>query len=116
MSAPPMGSLLIASNDVKRLKDWYRQAFDASENEMGALEFGELKLFVEEHSEVSGPAKEPARIIMNLDVGDCRALEKHLNTHNVKWVRKPEQTTHALVGTVEDPDGNYVQVIQWGAP
>jgi hypothetical protein len=33
----------------------------------------------------------------------------------VTWVRKVEQMPFGLIGTVADPDGNYVQVIQWGA-
>jgi hypothetical protein len=98
------------------MKEWYRACFpDAKENQMGAFEFGGAALFVEEHSEVSGPAKEPARMIINLSVDDCRAIESHLRSQNVNWIREVEQTPHALIGTVSDPDGNYVQVIQWGA-
>ncbi len=37
------------------------------QGEMGAFDFGGVQLFVEEHSEVSGPTKEPARCIINLN-------------------------------------------------
>jgi predicted enzyme related to lactoylglutathione lyase len=97
------------------MKDWYRQAFGLSENEMGAFEFGPVQLFIEEHSEISGPTKEPARVIMNLDVEDCRAIEQQLEGFGVTWIRKVEQMPFGLIGTVADPDGNYVQIIQWGA-
>jgi hypothetical protein len=33
----------------------------------------------------------------------------------VNWIREVEQMPFGLIGTVTDPDGNYVQVIQWGA-
>ena len=116
MAVPTFGSVLIASSQVDTMKEWYRACFpDAKENQMGAFEFGGAALFVEEHSEVSGPAKEPARMIINLSVDDCRAIESHLRSQNVNWIREVEQTPHALIGTVSDPDGNYVQVIQWGA-
>ena len=111
----PIGSLLVGSSNVDAMKDWYRRAFSPSENDMGAFEFGPVQLFIEEHTEVSGPTKEPARVIINLDVDDCRALEKQLDSVNATWVRKVEQMPFGLIGTVADPDGNYVQIIQWGA-
>ncbi len=54
-----LGSLLIGSSAVETMKEWYRAAFDVKENEMGAFTFGSTQLFIEEHSEVSGPTKEP---------------------------------------------------------
>jgi predicted enzyme related to lactoylglutathione lyase len=113
--APPIGSLLVGSSNVDTMKDWYRRAFGVSENDMGAFEFGPVQFFIEEHSEVSGPTKEPARVVINLDVDDCRALEAQLESLNATWVRKVEQMPFGLIGTVADPDGNYVQIIQWGA-
>jgi predicted enzyme related to lactoylglutathione lyase len=113
--AAPIGSLLVGSSNVDAMKDWYRRAFAVTENQMGAFEFGPVQFFVEEHTEVSGPTKEPARVIINLDVDDCRGIEAHLEQMGVTWVRKVEQMPFGLIGTVADPDGNYVQIIQWGA-
>jgi predicted enzyme related to lactoylglutathione lyase len=116
MAVPNLGSVLLGTSQVDTMKSWYRGCFpDATENDMGAFQFGAAQLFVEEHSDVSGPTKEPARAIFNLDVDDCRAIEQHLNGQNVTWVRKVEQMPFGLIGTLADPDGNYVQVIQWGA-
>jgi predicted enzyme related to lactoylglutathione lyase len=115
MAAPPIGSLLLGSSQVDEMKKWYKRAFGVDENEMGAFDFGDVQLFVEEHSEVSGPAKEPARIIVNLSVDDCSALGAHLRDMGAKFIREVEQESFGLIGTVADPDGNYVQIIQWGA-
>ncbi len=115
MAAPPIGSLLLGSSNVEEMKDWYRRAFGIKENDMGAFEFGPVQYYIEQHSEVSGPTKEPARIIINLNVDDARAMERQLNEQNVKWIRPVEQENFGLIGTVADPDGNYVQIIQWGA-
>src|SRR4051812_5617387 len=101
MAVPTFGSVMIGTNQVDAMKSWYRACFpDAKENEMGAFEFGGAALFVEEHSEVSGSAQEPARIILNLSVEDCRAIEQHLEGQNVAWVRKVEQMPFGLIGTV----------------
>jgi len=113
--APSIGSLLVGSSQVETMKDWYRRAFGVTENEMGAFTFGSVQLFVEEHSEVSGPTMEPARVILNLDVEDCREVEAHLEQMGVTWVRTVEQMPFGLIGTIADPDGNYIQIIQWGA-
>jgi predicted enzyme related to lactoylglutathione lyase len=111
----PIGSLLLGSSNVEEMRDWYQKAFGVKQNDMGAFEFGPVQYFIETHSEVSGPTKEPARIIINLDVDDARAMETNLNELGVKWIRPVEQENFGLIGTVADPDGNYVQIIQWGA-
>jgi len=113
--APAIGSLLVGSAQADVMKEWYRRAFDAEENEMGAFQFGAVQLFIEPHSEVSGPTKEPARVLINLDVDDCRALGQHLEAIGTRFVRTVEQEPFGLIATAVDPDGNYVQIIQWGA-
>jgi predicted enzyme related to lactoylglutathione lyase len=115
MAAPPISSLLIGSSQPDVMKDWYQRAFGVVANDMGAFDFGGFQLFIETHSDVSGSAKEPARVIINMNVGDCRAVEAQLKAQNVRWVREVEQMPFGLIGTVADPDGNYLQIIQWGA-
>lgn len=115
MAAPNLGSLLLGSSQVDTMKEWYRACFAPEENEMGAFILGSTQFFVEEHSEVSGPNNDAHRIIFNLDVEDCRGLEEHLNGQGVTWVREVEQMPFGLIGTLSDPDGNLVQIIQWGA-
>lgn len=115
MAAPPIGSLLVGSTQADEMKKWYKRAFGVDENDMGAFDFGGVQLFVEEHSEVSGPTKEPARVIVNLSVDDCNALGAHLKDMGAKFIREVEQEDFGLIGTVADPDGNYIQIIQWGA-
>ena len=115
MTTPPLGSLLVGSSNVEQMKEWYRKAFDTKENDMGAFQFGNVQFFIETHSAVSGPTKEPARVLVNFDVDDARALEGRLNEIGATWIRPVEQESFGLIGTVADPDGNYLQIIQWGA-
>lgn len=115
MSSANLGSLLIGSSQADVMKDWYRACFSPEENEMGAFVFGGCQVFIEEHSEVSGPAENPHRIILNLDVTGCRDIEAHLQSQGVTWEREVEQMPFGLIGTVADPDGNLVQIIEWGA-
>ncbi len=116
MTSFNLGSVMLGTSNVEEMKGFYRGAFpDIKENEMGAFEFGNGQLFIEEHSEVSGPTQEPARAILNLDVTGCREIETHLKRQGVTWVREVEQMPFGLIGTIADPDGNYVQIIEWGA-
>jgi predicted enzyme related to lactoylglutathione lyase len=114
-NGPQIGSLLIGSSRVEEMKAWYRRAFDVKENDMGAFAFGSVQVFIEEHSEIQGPTKEPARCIINLDVDDCRSYASHMRELGAKFVRDLDQTPFGLIATVADPDGNYLQIIEWGA-
>lgn len=115
MNTPTLGSILIGSSNLDTMKSWYRRAFGVRENEMGAFEFGGIQLFIEEHSEVGGPNLDPARLILNLDVSDCRSLGNHLRDLDSRFIRPVEQEPFGLIATVADPDGNYIQIIEWGA-
>ena len=115
MSTANLGSLLIGSSQAEAMKDWYRACFSPEENEMGAFVFGGCQVFIEEHSEVSGPTENPHRVVLNLDVTGCRDIEAHLKAQGVTWERPVEQMPFGLIGTVADPDGNLVQIIEWGA-
>ena len=65
---------------------------------------------------MSGAAQEPARIIMNFGVDDCRGLGEHFESMGPPGLasRKVEDVPFGVVGTVADPEGNYVNFIQWG--
>ena len=115
MTVPPISSLMIGSDQADAMKEWYSKAFGVTANDMGAFDFNGFQLFIEAHTDVAGPAKEPARVIINMNVDDCRAVEAQLKQHGVRWIREVEQMPFGLIGTVADPDGNYLQIIQWGA-
>lgn len=64
---------------------------------------------------MAGPNTDGHRVILNLDVSNCRELEDRLESQDVTWVREVGQMPFGLLGTLADPDGNLVQVIEWGA-
>ena len=100
MSTANLGSLLIGSSQADVMKDWYRACFSPEETEMGSFAFGGCQVFIEEHSEVSGAAENPHRIILNLDVTGCRDLEAHLQSQGVTWER-PIAASTILAGPLE---------------
>ena len=75
---------------------------------------GGANLRIARHSEVTGQNRMPARHLLNLFVdGDVSAAVEQLRRLGVTVVREPEREWWGgLVSTVEDPDGNYVQLIE----
>ncbi|HEX6030062.1 MAG TPA: VOC family protein [Tepidiformaceae bacterium] len=66
------------------------------------------------HSEVHGRAKEPARILVDLFVDDIAAAEDELRARGVTFLRSQGvEYWGGIISTFEDPDGNYLQVIQY---
>lgn len=75
------------------------------------FDFGHSRLTVATHDGVSGPATDPARIMLNVQTADIEAAVARCDASQV--IRRPEREKWGgLVATVTDPDGNYVQFLQ----
>ncbi len=99
MVTPAIGTILLGSVDPDRLRKWYRSVF-------------ELDLPVVHRPELAPRAAEPQRLIANVLVSDAVAVEARLIAIGAVWVRELEAGPCGLIGTVLDPDGNYVQFIE----
>ena len=72
-----------------------------------------VDLIVEPHSEVSGAAREPQRVMLNFVVDDAAAEQRRLESHDVRFIRPAtEEPGVGLFATFADPDGNYCQLIE----
>ncbi|MEV4623946.1 VOC family protein [Asanoa sp. NPDC049573] len=112
-----LGSLVLGSPDPQRLARWYRAAFAPDAPESGVLQLAEgSRLIFDARTDLEPAAREPGRVLINLYVTDARAVAAHLTGLGVTWVRPVEPGPPGLIGTVEDVDGNYVQVVQLGGP
>ncbi len=92
-----------------------------TEAEMGenGEEFYEFKigegspLYVIDHSEIKGKAKDPKRVMVNLEVDD---IEKEADKLDKAGVKKVQDIYHiqgyGMIATFEDVDGNYFQLAQ----
>lgn len=111
--ATTLGSILLGTADPERLRNWYVEAFDAKVDEYGFLQFeGSPGVLIDGRSDVQPANPEPARVIFNFHVDDARATAAHLNGMGVSWLVQVEERDNGLFGTLLDPDGNYVQIIQ----
>jgi hypothetical protein len=110
-----LGSILLGSTDPDKLRAWYRVALSAAEVPDGFLDFGGVRVLIDERSDVSTSNPEPGRVILNFHVADARATAQHLDRLGVTWLSRVERRRDGMFGTLIDPDGNYVQIIELSA-
>jgi len=113
---PVLDSLLLASRNPVRLSDWYAAALEpAEETDMDGyrvLRFGAFHVLIDRRDDVGDSNPEPARVILNFNVTDARAVAARLDTMEVDWLAPLEDRDGSLFATAIDPDGNYVQIIE----
>lgn len=113
-SMPVIGSILLASTNPARLRDWYERALEVSADHDGFLSFGEVDVLIDGRDDVADRAVEPARVIINVHVADAKQTARRLEELGASWVAPLEyrEGAGAWFGTVLDPDGNYLQIIE----
>jgi predicted enzyme related to lactoylglutathione lyase len=113
---PSLDSMLLATHDPDRLHDWYADVLDPQGDDdvdgYRVLRFGHVHLLIDRRSDVGAKAAEPARTILNFDVGDARAVAARMDAAGTAWAAPLEDRDGSLFATALDPDGNYVQIIQ----
>jgi catechol 2,3-dioxygenase-like lactoylglutathione lyase family enzyme len=107
-----LGSMLLGSRNPDRLRDWYCQTFDLKPDGHGVLQVGDVGVIVDGRDDVAATNPEPGRIIVNFHVADARAAAARLTSLGVTWLVEVEERPPGLIGTLVDPDGNYVQIIE----
>lgn len=115
MSTANLASMLLSSTDPQRLRDWYVTALHpevSTADQYHVLKFGEFYLLIDTRDDVGDRNPEPGRMVVNFDVADARAVADRFDDLGTEWLAKLEDRDGSLFGTVIDPDGNYVQIIQ----
>lgn len=76
-----------------------------------------VHIHLDTHSEVSGPTKEPARVLVNFMIDDLAAEQAALEAKGVKFIRTAGvEEWGGKISTFLDPDGNYLQVMEFHMP
>ncbi|WP_067137796.1 VOC family protein [Microtetraspora malaysiensis] len=111
-----LGGLVLGSDDPERLSAWYRAAFAPSAEPSTVLTMGGGRLIFDRRDDLEQNTREPGRILINFYVDDIGAVVAHLKTLGVtRWIRPVEHFGPGLIATVEDPVGNYVQIVELAA-
>src|SRR5689334_17768899 len=86
-------SVMLGTADPKTLAAFYEKVFgrpaDMNDGGWYMWQAGSCSLSIGEHSEVKGQAKEPSRIILNLETKQVKEEFERLVTLNVKVIKEP---------------------------
>jgi predicted enzyme related to lactoylglutathione lyase len=110
-------SILIGSDDPKRLSDYYSRLFGTPTMDDGGYSgwlIGSGFVSVGPHSEVHGKNSEPGRVIWNIETPDVKGEFDRLKAAGATVVREPynfDMFPNAWIATLADPDGNYFQLM-----
>lgn len=112
-----LAGVIIWTDDLDRLVAFYRDTLGLTPHSVRpdfvTFTFGDVRLSIGRHSEVSGPSRDPYRIMVNLAVDDIHAIAAELQLRGVAFLRPPEQEHWGgRVATFRDPDGNLLQLLQ----
>ena len=109
-------SILIWSEDVKRLVPFYRDVLglrpQAETEGFVVFILNGAGLAIGTHSEVRGRSQEPNRVMVNLRVDDCQAEYERLSKQGVEFIRTPTKDAIHIIATFADPDGNVLQLLE----
>lgn len=113
MATPTLGSILLGTTRPAELRDWYCKTLAPQHEGDGPIDLGGFELVIEERGDVDATNTEPGRMILNFHVDDIAQVELRLRAAEVQWLVPPEDRSFAKIGTFLDPDGNYLQLIQF---
>ncbi|WP_154792783.1 VOC family protein [Occultella kanbiaonis] len=111
-----LDSLMLGTTDRDRLHAWYTSVLPPERADQAGpywvLDYGGFYLFLDARDDVQPANPDPARILLNFDVTDARAAVERIEAAGGTWVAPLEDRDGSLFATTQDPDGNYVQIIQ----
>lgn len=112
-----VAGVIIWTDDLDRLFAFYRDMLGFTPYSVRprfiAFRWGDMRLSLGKHRHVSGPARDPYRIMINLEVEDIHAMHASLSRQGVSFLKPPTQEDWGgWVATFFDPDGNILQLLQ----
>ena len=112
-----IAGVIIWSEDLEGLTYFYRETLGlqphSTRPDLVAFRFGDVRLTLGRHDQVTGITKEPYRIMLNLGVTDIHLAYRRLVKRGVQFIRPPEKEHWGgWVATFRDPDGNVLQLLQ----
>ena len=118
-------SILIGSEDPKRLAEYYTKLFgkptmeDEGESGYTGWAIGSGWITVGPHDQVKGKNPQPGRILWNIESADVRGDFDRFKAAGATVIREPydpgegreDMSGQMLIATFADPDDNYFQLM-----
>lgn len=114
-------SILIGSEDPKRLAEYYTKLLGKPTMEEGGYSgwlIGSGWVTIGPHDQVTGKNSQPGRLLWNIESADVKGDFERFTAAGATVVREPydpgegsDQSGQGLIATFSDPDGNYFQLM-----
>ena len=110
--------VVVTSEDPERLVDFYQKVFKKEKPDWtGGNYFGfdldNGAFVIGLHDQVHGKNPQPGRIMINFEMDDVQSEYDRILSLGAKEVAKPyhpPEEDQMWLATLEDPDGNYIQL------
>lgn len=106
------GSMLLGTTRPAEMREWYIKALAPEFTGDGAVDLGGFLLVIDGRDDVEAKNNDPARAIINFHVEDFDAVKAQIDAAGTEWLADDDREKGRF-GTFTDPDGNYLQIIQW---
>ncbi|MEN9407819.1 MAG: hypothetical protein RLZZ455_1035 [Candidatus Parcubacteria bacterium] len=111
-----LSSVMIGTSRIKEMAAFYEQVLgkkaDMEESGWYGWMAGSTFFSVGAHSEVEGSAKEPQRMMFNLETKEVKEeFERIKKIDGAVVVKEPYEMAGGMIATFADPDGNYFQLM-----
>lgn len=105
---------MIGSENSKILGEFYEKVFgkkaDMADGEWFGWQVGNAFFSVGPHSEIHGKAKEPQRMLFNLETTQVKEEFERIKADGAEVIKEPYEMQGMWIATFADPDGNYFQL------
>jgi len=112
-----LNSILIGSEDPRRLVEYYTKLFGKPTMEEGGYtgwQLGTGWVTIGPHDQVTGPNVHPGRIIWNIESSDVQGDFERFRDAGATVIAEPygpDGSPDGRIATLADPDGNYFQLM-----
>ena len=110
-----LSSIMVSSAKPAELAKFYEKVFkrapDWADGDWYGWEAGTAWFHIGPHSEITGKAKEPARVIFNFQTRTVKAEFERIKGLGAKVIAEPYEMDGSKIATFADADGNYFQLM-----
>lgn len=106
---------MLGSTQPKVLAEFYEKVFDKvpdfSNGEWYGWQVGSSFLMMGQHDDMESQAKEPGRLMFNLETKEVQEEFGRIVRLGAKVIKEPYEIEGGWIATLADPDGNYFQLM-----
>jgi predicted enzyme related to lactoylglutathione lyase len=113
-----LNSILVFSEDPKRLSDFYTKVFgkgpDWDDYGYYGFTMGHITITFGKHDKVTGKNPQPERFMFNLETQDVKSEFERIKGYGATVIAQPYkmgEDSEGWIATFADPDGNYFQLM-----